>query len=213
MFSERNSNQRHDGIGFYGNSSEPLIDESSFDRDISAVKRARLADLEVDDEVVVAVGLHQVRIRLQRLEAVDNRRQRLVIDDDRGGCIHSLVACFANRDRNRIADEQDCFRRQARTRRHALELEVVGAEDPDHARHRGGKRHVEAFDASVRDRGPHEDCVKASIEPHVVRVKPGAGDEARVLAPADDTAQRGIDRHLARALPGSRRSLLESCGR
>ena len=150
--------------------------------------------------LVLDVLAQDRRVRLHRLERVDQRRQRLVLDLDQVDRVGGDVAVVGDDERHLLVGEQDLLVRQHRLhvagqRRHVVQvqgLQVVGGEDGVHARQRLGLADVDALDPGVAVGAADEVAMQHPRQADIVDIVALALDQAGVLlalSGAADAAQ------------------------
>ena len=179
-----------------------------------------VADAPLEDDVVRGVLVELRRARLDGLLGVDDRGQRLVVDDDRLERVERLRLRLGDDRRDALAGPLDAVRGERPGRadvvldpgaatgrpghRHRVVRDVGADEHGDDARHRLGRGRVDRADVGVRVRAAQDGHVGHRRELDVVDVVAGAGDEARVLDPLDarpEDVGDGLGGHLGLPCP------------
>jgi hypothetical protein len=188
---------------------EPVVDEI----ELGHVRRFRECGVDrslVADRPRVALVAHGFVVNLrragfQRVDDVNHGRQYFVVDLDQFGGILRLVLRFGDHQCDLIADIAHFSIREHRMRRffhrravdardepaagQAVDaFEVGSGVDGDHARRILRLARVDGADPRVRMRRAEEVSIRLIRQRHVVRVLPGAGQEARVLLALDRLA-------------------------
>ena len=147
----------------------------------------------------------QRRAGLCGLVGADDVRTRLVVDLDQLGGVLGLLERLGDDQGHGVADVPDAALRQHRPGRlaawravpvverhqagHVAEaglLHVVAGEDDQHARCLGGGRDIDLPDVGMgMRRAQHIGACRGGLEPGIVGVAPAAGEQARILDPAD----------------------------
>ena len=145
--------------------------------------------------------VNQRRIRREPFFEIDDRIDRIDLDDDIANRILGDVAAVCDDHRDRLADVthlvfrerqlrasvKDEIRNRRRRNQNRPRLEVVaqvgGRVDGVHARPQPCRRHVDARDAPVRVLAAHERDVQHSRKLHVVDEQRAARQQARVFVP------------------------------
>ena len=139
--------------------------------------------------LVLDVLAHHRRVRRHRLERIDERRQRLVLDLDEVGGVGRDIAVGRDDEGDLLVLEQDLAVGQhhlhiARQRRHPGELDglqVLGGQHRDDAGQRLGLRRVDLDDPRMAVARAVEVAVQHAGQLDVVDVIALALDEARVF--------------------------------
>ena len=180
-----------------------------------------LPTFHLADDVVGIALVHQLAL-LRGGRIVDDRCERLVVDDDELDRVLRDVAVVGDHERDRVADEAHlAFGEQRQRRRRAgrplarvPELHDVGVdvgrdEHRAHAWQGSGLRGVDLHDASARHGAPHEAGVHHARPRDVVDERPPSGQQTSVLHPMDATAAYlalPAARSVTEALAGCHRS-------
>ena len=173
--------------------------------------RRGVAELPVEDQVVGAGFVDLRSAGFQRRRGVHHRRQHVVVDVHRGGCILGLSPGFGDDRQNGLADEAHAPDRQRRVRAHFHRRPILGMDHPaandvgdaagcqflagmdrDHPRHLRRRSGVDRLDRGVGVRRADEDRMRGVGRQHVVGIPAGAGDEALVLLAKDAGADAVI---------------------
>jgi hypothetical protein len=141
----------------------------------------------------------------------------VVVDDDfdEVGAVLGDVAVLGDDDRDGIADEAHvgigerpqrragCVEQDRRLHRADVRVQLRRGEHRNHTGDRARRAGVDTRDPAARDIAAHERAVEQAGDDDVVDVTPPAGEQPRVLAPADRLADeapggRGAHRPAAR---------------
>ena len=151
------------------------------------------------------VGVHGRGAGLHRVARVAHRRQRLVVDLDRGGGVLREVAVVRDHHGDGLADVADFVagERDLRARRLDRRIghqhrdlaggdarrHVVGGEHRVNARHRSGRRAVDAANAGVAVGAADESRVQHAGQVHVIDELAAPGEQGRVFEARDPCAE------------------------
>ena len=203
---------RDRGAGFHRRDDQAVVDEFQFDAMRGMGERLldgpRIALLETERQVSRRDVPQLRRGVVQRARAIDDGRQRVVLDRQRLGRLHRLVAGLGDDERDRVADMPDPADRQRRARRddHRRQCrhlrctgqrpevaDVVRGEHAQHAADRAGRVGIDMPDQRMRVRRSNDmrPCLAWQVD--VFDEASLAGQEAMVLE-----ARRGLaDEHHA----------------
>ena len=186
-------------VRLHGGRRQPLVDEPCPDHDLRVLQRAGVGGHRVLDGRVAPVLREQHGgVRLERADGVDDRGERVVLDEDRLGRVHGVRPGIGHDHRDRLADEAHDAVGQDRTSErlrdvldlvHRRESEVGARQHTDDARHPARLLGRDAEEARVRDEGSDEDGVEPSFGREVVQEPRGAREESGILDPQDRVPQ------------------------
>lgn len=187
-----------DGAAFHRNDSHALVLEAASDDNFGIGERVLRATSQADEYVAVHRLELKGRIRRESVFHVDHRPERLVVDLDELGGVHSQSSRLGDYYDHRIADEVDgplCERGSYGRRmehhqgRSVRKIQVLSAVDTDHSRHIAGLCDVDRADPCVGDRRTNEVEGEDALDLHVVHVGAGAPEQGRIFDPANGLAR------------------------
>ena len=145
------------------------------------------------------------RVRQERLDGIDDDRQRLIVDLDRVDTVGGDVALRGYDRRDLLRLIEDGVGRKdhllvRHERRHPVQVErdeVLAGDDGDDTGDLQSLRGVDVLDARVRERAPRDVHVQHAGQLHIVDVLTLSADEARVFLALDAVADAAdFDSHL-----------------
>ena len=204
---------RDAAVGLHGNARQTLADRAAFRHVGGTFEGIAVVFSEADpglEHDVRPVLLEQQRRTLDDGRfGVDERRQRIDVDDHRLGGVDRLRQRLGDDDRHDVADEAHLALgergtsgdgRHQRERHERCQLERVGRVGGDHAWHRRGRADIDRVERSVGERRPDEVRVREPVDGHVVVVLVGTHQQRRVL-PAQNRVTEDRTFRWHRALP------------
>ena len=192
------------GARLHGVGNQPVVDDlhagdvgGCLDRRVGGLG---IADLPVEDQVVLGLRVKLRGALLQRLHGVDHRLQFLVGDLDRFRRVARLALGFRHDDDDGVADIANLVDGQRRPCAHLHRRAILGVDHPaadevadavglqflagqhaDDAGHALCLLDVDLLDLRMRVRTAHEHRVLHAGNHHVVDIAAGTGDESLVF--------------------------------
>ena len=188
---------------------QPLVHEAALDRHLGGSEDVIIAPgREVVGHIGAVRGEQQSRARLAGSFRIDNDLQRLEVEPDQLRCVRGRFWALGDHQRHRLAHKTHppvSKRGSREDLRHHLEADaggksqVGGGEHSHDARRCRCRCDIHRPNRGVGQSRPDECHVQTAVRLDVVDVAPGAGDEARILAPAYGVTQnRAGSQHLHR---------------
>ena len=196
------------GARLHGVGDQAVVDDVDLG-DVRRLRERRIdiglhADFPVVDQVARRFRMDLGHALVERLGEVDVGGHHLVVDLDRLGGVTRLVMAVGHDHGDRVADIAHRIERHHRMRRRLVRLAVLvldhpaadqaadlgvggilAGEDLDHARHRLGRRGVDALDLRMGMRRTQEVRVGRPRERQVIDIAAGSRQEALVFRPAE----------------------------
>ena len=173
-----------------------------------------IADMPVEDDVVMAFVPHLGLVRLHRVLEIGDRRQDVVFDrhglravarglralgDDEGDGVADMAHMPVREHRVRHVHRGRAVAvlelHRAAQRADAVGLEIVRGIDPEHAGHRLRRLGVDRDDLRGRVRAPQHDAGGGAGQGDVVRIAAVPLEQARILDAADRLGETELGGH------------------